>query len=159
MRVVFQKKKRGLCWWTAFPPKRRPVSAMGGGSTGRVPIPHDLAQLVIERELGLRHGFWGCVADGASFRTLVGGGRKRTLPGVEIIRAHVAEIDAAEHEFHHHLDLYRRGEDSSTRAALDEVLVRWRSLSEHESFELDFPVVAAPRQSGRTRTRARGRRV
>ena len=106
-----------------------------------------------------RHGFWGCVADGASFRTLVGGGRKRTRPGVEIIRAHIAEIDAAEHDFHRHIRLYLHGEDSTTRAALDAVLAQWRSLSEHESFELEFPVVAAPRRSGRTIARARGRRV
>jgi hypothetical protein len=97
MRVVFAKAKRGLCVWTAYPPKRRPVTAGGGGSTGTCPLPHDLAQLVVERELGLEHGFWGCVAAGATFRTLVRGGRKRTRPGVEIILARVDEIDAAEH--------------------------------------------------------------
>jgi hypothetical protein len=31
------------------------------------PAPHDLAHYVIERELGLRDGFWGSVADGAVF--------------------------------------------------------------------------------------------
>jgi hypothetical protein len=30
-------------------------------------MPHDLAHYVVERELGLRHGFWGCVAAGALF--------------------------------------------------------------------------------------------
>ena len=103
VRVVFQKHKRGLCTWTAYPPKRRPVSAGGGGSTGRNPLPHDLAQLVVERELGLPFGFWGAVAAGATFRTLVAGGRKRTRPGVEVIRAHVDEIDEAEHLFHRHV--------------------------------------------------------
>ena len=31
------------------------------------PIPHDLAHYVVERELGLRDGFWGRVAAGALF--------------------------------------------------------------------------------------------
>src|SRR5207249_535681 len=29
--------------------------------------PHDLAHYVVERELGLKRGFWGCVAAGAMF--------------------------------------------------------------------------------------------
>jgi hypothetical protein len=31
------------------------------------PLPHDLAHYVVERELGLKNGFWGCVAAGALF--------------------------------------------------------------------------------------------
>jgi len=31
------------------------------------PLPHDLAHYVVERELGLERGFWGCVAAGAMF--------------------------------------------------------------------------------------------
>jgi hypothetical protein len=30
-------------------------------------LPHDVAHFVVERELGLARGFWGCVADGAIF--------------------------------------------------------------------------------------------
>lgn len=30
-------------------------------------MPHDLAHFVVERELGLRRGFWGSVADGVLF--------------------------------------------------------------------------------------------
>jgi hypothetical protein len=33
----------------------------------KFPLPHDLAHYVVERELGLEHGFWGCVAAGAMF--------------------------------------------------------------------------------------------
>jgi hypothetical protein len=36
-------------------------------------MPHDLAHYVVERELGLPHGFWGCVAAGALF------------PGIKIV--------------------------------------------------------------------------
>ena len=158
MRVAFAKQKRGLCMWTAYPPKRRPVSAFGGGSTGTSPLPHDLAQLVVERELGVEHGFWGCVAAGASFRTLVRGGRKRTRPGVEIIRAHVTEIDAAEHLFHRHVGHWIRGEETPARGALDEALAAWRSIGEHESIDVEFPIGTAQRARGAQRPR-RARQV
>lgn len=158
MLVVFTKHKRGLCSWTAHPPKRRPVSAGGGGSTGTCPLPHDLAQLVVERELGLDHGFWGCVAAGATFRTLVRGGRKRTRPGVEIIRAHVEEIDAAEHLFHGHVGRWLRGEDTPARAALDEALAAWQSIDEHGSIEMTFPIRSRQAASrGRPRRRSASR--
>lgn len=49
-------------------------AARGDGVTLQVPsydrtslLPHDLAHYVVERELGLQHGFWGCVARGAMF--------------------------------------------------------------------------------------------
>jgi hypothetical protein len=139
VRVVFEKHKRGLCTWTAYPPKRRPVTARGGGSTGHNPLPHDLAQLIVERELDLPFGFWGCVAAGASFRTLVPGGRKRTKPGVAVIKAHVEEIDRAEHLFHQHVGRWLRGEETSAKEALDEALLQWQAVKEHGSMELDFP--------------------
>ncbi len=33
-------------------------------------LPHDLAHFVVESELGLPYGFWGCVARGAEFRSV-----------------------------------------------------------------------------------------
>jgi hypothetical protein len=47
------------------------------------PIPHDLAHYVVERELGLRDGFWGSVAEGAVFAGM------RILDGRQ--RPHVRE--------------------------------------------------------------------
>jgi hypothetical protein len=42
------------------------------------PMPHDLAHYVVEKELALRRGFWGSVADGALFPgTTVIAGRQR----------------------------------------------------------------------------------
>jgi hypothetical protein len=38
-----------------------------------VPLPHDLAHSVVESELGLERGFWGCVAAGALF------------PGIQVV--------------------------------------------------------------------------
>ena len=158
MRVVFQKHKRGLCRWTAYPPKRRPVSAGGGGSTGKCPLPHDLAQLIVERELGLEFGFWGCVAHGATFRTLVGGGRKRTEPGVAFIRAHAAEIDEAEHLFHRHVGWWLTGSPTPARAALNQTLEQWASIGEHQTIEIDFPTQGSTRPPRSTLAPARTRR-
>jgi hypothetical protein len=36
-----------------------------------LPLPHDLAHYIVERELELRQGFWGSVADGALFPGMV----------------------------------------------------------------------------------------
>src|SRR5947208_16847541 len=55
------------------------------GVTVRVPafdrptfLPHDLAHCIVERELGIRGGFWGCVARGALFTGMdVEDGRQR----------------------------------------------------------------------------------
>ena len=38
-------------------------------------LPHDLAQLVAEADLGPEHGFWNLMANGARFRSLAGAGR------------------------------------------------------------------------------------
>ncbi len=50
-------------------------------------MPHDLAHFVVERELGLKRGFWGCVAAGATF------------PGIEVVSGrrppHAAERSKA----------------------------------------------------------------
>ena len=72
-------------------------------------LPHDLATYVIEAALGLEHGFWGCVADGATFKTL---GRKRTPQGRAVIGRHAAELDAAEIEVNAVYFAWRRGEST-----------------------------------------------
>jgi hypothetical protein len=50
------------------------VAVRDDGVAVRVPsfdrptgLPHDIAHLLVERELGLTQGFWGCVAKGAMF--------------------------------------------------------------------------------------------
>lgn len=111
-------------------------------------MPHDLAQFIVERQLGYRHGFWGCVADGASFRTLVPGGRKRTRPGIAVLAAHVAEVEAAEHDFHRHVGLWLDHEPTPAQDSLDHALELWQGLAEHESFDLDFPPTARTRVAG-----------
>ena len=41
-------------------------------------FPHDVAHYIVERELKLEHGFWGCVASGGVFGSVrVIAGRRR----------------------------------------------------------------------------------
>jgi hypothetical protein len=64
---MFSKSADGrLCSWRAKPPKRRPFqgTTMAGRAAGS-DLPHDLAQFVVEATLGLEHGFWNLVANGA----------------------------------------------------------------------------------------------
>lgn len=77
--------------WEAIRPPRTivPSPTMAAGPD----IPHDLATFVVEHEVGLPFGFWGCVAAGATFDAT---GRRRTPAGRALIRQHTDELDVAE---------------------------------------------------------------
>jgi len=66
----------------------------------RFAIPHDLAHLAVERALGLRRGFWGCVAAGAVFESMTWlDGRRRPHAAERsraLLRDHYAELGDAE---------------------------------------------------------------
>ena len=90
MTVTFTKGPR-TCGWTALRPPRTqvPGSTMASGAD----LPHDLATFVIEQALRIDHGFWGCVAEDVTFRSL---DRKRTPQGKAVIARHQRELDEAE---------------------------------------------------------------
>jgi hypothetical protein len=67
-------------------------------------IPHDLAQFVIEASTGYQHGFWGLVAQGATFKST---GRRRTRPGRSLIADRRDELSAAEQLAGLHLEQWR----------------------------------------------------
>ena len=99
-------------------------------------VPHDLATYVVEAALGIEHGFWGCVADGATFKTL---GRKRTPQGRAVIARHAAELDAAEVRVNEAYGAWRRGGRSAAGPELDAALVRWSALDEGGSLLVMWP--------------------
>jgi len=88
-------------------------------------LPHDLYTFVIEDALGIRHGFWGCVAAGATFRTL---GRKRTPQGKAVIERHLDDLDAAETRVNEIYFAWRAGKGTELDDELGEMLDRWRAL-------------------------------
>jgi hypothetical protein len=110
-------------------------------ASGRT-LPHDLSTFVVEAELGLASGFWGCVAAGATFRSLP---RRRTDQGRQVIRDHVGDLDSAEAVVGAEVQAWDRGERPRSAPALDAVLRRWRALPPGDGLVLDWPLPAAPR--------------
>jgi len=146
VEVAFRKVDGGrLCRWDAVRAKRARVAGptMAAGRH----LPHDLSTFVVEAELGLAHGFWGCVAEGATFRSLP---RRRTDEGRKVIRDHVADLDAAEALVGAEVDAWVRGARPGAAAALDAMLVRWRSLPPNGELVLQWPLPARhSRHAGR----------
>ena len=154
MRVVFYKVDGGrLCAWRAAPPKRRAFDGTTMAS-GR-DLPHDLAQLVVETTLGFQHGFWGLLANGATFESVAG--RRRTRPGRQLIRAHHDALMATEHVVNAHVAAWRTGQATPAGSALDAMLARWQALPVGEELHVEWPTQRLPRFSGR-RHRACGSR-
>jgi hypothetical protein len=132
MEVRFRKGKDGrTCSWVALRPKR--VRVPGPTMAAGADIPHDLATFVIEQALGIRHGFWGCVSEGATFRTL---GRKRTEPGKAVIKRHLTDLNEAETRVNDVYFTWREGGTTPVSETLDETLTRWRNLREYEELTL-----------------------
>jgi len=141
--VRFRRAAKGrACAWEAVrPPRTRvPGSTMAAGAD----VPHDLATFVVEQALGIEHGFWGCVAQGATFRSL---GRKRTPQGTEVVRRRRGELDAAERRVNEAYGAWKRGEPTPAADALDEALRRWRALGEDDVLELTWSA-PVPRRRG-----------
>lgn len=141
MEVRFRKTAKGRgCSWTALRPPRTkvpgPTMAAGGD------VPHDLATFVIEDALGIERGFWGCVAEGATFRSL---GRRRTPQGRAVIDRHRPELDAGEARVNEVYFAWRRGEPTPATEALDAMLRRWRELGEGDELVLEWRLVSSAR--------------
>jgi hypothetical protein len=134
MVVTFRRQGRG-CAWTALRPPRTivpgPTMAAGGD------LPHDLYTFVIEDALSIQFGFWGCVAAGATFRTL---GRKRTPHGKAVIAHHLDDLDAAEARVNEIYFSWRAGQPTPLDEELDSMLARWRILTEAEELTLRWRI-------------------
>ncbi len=147
MVVRFWKTGGGrVCAWEALrPPRTRvPGPMMAAGPD----VPHDLATFVIEDALGIERGFWGCVAAGATFRSL---GRKRTPQGTTVIREHAGELDAAEERVNREFFAWRAGETTESGPELDAMLERWRALPDDGVIELEWRRRGPAHRRGRRR--------
>ncbi|MEP6300010.1 MAG: hypothetical protein ABJ382_22050 [Ilumatobacter sp.] len=106
-----------------------PAMAAGGD------LPHDLYTFVIGSALGLEWGFWGCVAAGATFKTL---GRKRTPQGTAIINRHRDDLEAAEARVNEIYFAWRAGTPTPLDDELDAMLARWRALPAGHDITLEW---------------------
>jgi hypothetical protein len=143
--VTFYKLvERRLSTWDAVRGKRTrvagPTMALGRGD-----LPHDLVQFIVEAALGIEHGFWGCVAQGASFRSLR---RKRTKPGRAVIAVHRTELDVAEHLVAEHFARWKAGAPTPAAEPLASIGRAWRALGDGGTLTLRWPdtdlISAAP---------------
>jgi hypothetical protein len=159
MQVSFYKSDNGrLCGWVAAPPKRRPFqgTTMASGKD----LPHDLAQFVVEAILGLRHGFWNMLANGATFKSVPG--RRQTQPGRQLISSNSEKLTEAEEVANAHVTAWRTGVPTPAGPALDEMYARWQTLPEGEELRVEWPTERLPQgakkdgQSQRTLKKGRG---
>ena len=149
MQVQFYKAGDGrLCGWVASPPKRR--SFQGSTMAAGRDLPHDLTQFVIERELGIRDGFWGLLAHGAWFTSVPG--RRPSRPGRALARAHHEALAAVESLVNTHYFAWRRGEPTLLGPALEAMHARWRALADGERLVLQWPVRRLPDEQLQSRT-------
>jgi hypothetical protein len=132
-------------------------------------LPHDLAHVVVERELGLRFGFWGLVVAGADLddhgtRPKPGGGRAEqgaTAPRDTdpLVVAHLEELvaaetvanlfhrpesagltaDASDDEFAQLVPSMSPTEAGRVRRALGDMQRRWDGLEPGASLVVDWP--------------------
>lgn len=134
MTVTFRRVGRG-CSWTALRPPRTvvpgPTMAAGGD------LPHDLYTFVIEEALAIEHGFWGCIANGATFKTL---GRRPTPQGKAVIARHLDDLDHAEARVNEIYFAWRAGLPTKLDAELDAMLERWMPMVDGDALVLEWPM-------------------
>lgn len=148
-------------------------------------LPHDIAHYLVERELGLERGFWGCVAAGAVFDNIeVVSGRQRPHAAVrskEMIKAARTQLATSElyalvllgvaHERREadwplvvaRLDeVWRPFREPRRPVSAEEAVRVCRALREAEERWLALPVggcLAVPWEARRGKARRRGERV
>ena len=92
-------------------------------------LPHDLAHYEVERTLGLRHGFWGCIDAGATFKsmTLVQGRRRPASAerSREVVQRHRAELTEAEALVGLMLEIFHHGIGTDEEAIRRRLAGRW----------------------------------
>lgn len=98
MQITFVRSSEWRCYSVAERDDGVSLRVPGYGHIN--PLPHDLTHYMIERELGLRQGFWGSVAAGAIFPGMaVLAGRQpphAAERGQRIIKENGAEVGRSE---------------------------------------------------------------
>jgi hypothetical protein len=98
-------------------------------------IPHDLAHYLIEKSLGIEHGFWGLIARGAVFPTMtyLDGRRKpkATERSAQLMKRHARDLVEAEIVVRILNDAFEEGygqTPSVIEHRLNERLPNWRRI-------------------------------
>lgn len=135
MTVTFFKfiEKRASYWEARLGRSTIPGSNM---ALGRGDIPHDLIQFVAEATEDMTDGFWGSVADGATFKSI---GRKRIKAGMAVIAKNRDGVARSERLAGRRHAEWIAGKDSAAAGAMTMADKAWRGLGDGESFTLSWP--------------------
>jgi len=111
---------------------------------GRGRIPHDLGHLATEAHFGIRDGFWGLLARGATFDH--GTDQRRTRPGRRLIREHRAALEAAEALGNEHHFAWARGRPTPVAATFDRFARRWDATPDGGTMTIRWPSLELERE-------------
>ena len=111
-------------------------------------LPHDLYTFVIEDALDVEHGFWGCVAAGATFETLR---RKRTPQGKAVIARYLHELESAEARVNEIYFAWRAGTSTELDDDLDSMSARWRAVPDGGELVVEWRLERPSRRPRRDR--------
>jgi hypothetical protein len=136
VRVEFWRDDEAkVTGWDVFLAGRRPVRgsvmALGRGISS-----HDLDQYVVEAATRYRNGFWGLVAQGATFRSMH---KTVTKPGRAIIVRHRRELTYSERLAATHVAAWRCQQETTVTIALDMASAQFRRLGASDRLIFEWP--------------------
>ncbi len=138
--VTFHKAegRSPSAWWEAVRPSR---GRFRGGymPIGRGRIPHDLGHMATEGQLGIRDGFWGLLARGATFDH--GTEQRPTRPGRQLVRQHRAGLHVAEQLGNHHHSAWVDGRATPIAPTLDRLAALWENTPEGGTLTIHWPTL------------------
>jgi hypothetical protein len=149
VEVTFTKAvdRKHLVPWVA----RNGTARIEGSILGCLPphLPHDVATLVVERELGIDDGFFATVAAGGTFRSMA---KRRHAQGKAVIARNRSGVLAADRLVHGEWAAWLAGQPCSCASALDAAEAAWRALPPGGTLTLTFP--GGDRRRGRSAQRS-----
>jgi len=115
---------------------------------GHGAIPHDLVHLATEAGLGLNYGFWGLLAQGATFRR--GTNQRRTRPCRAMIAAHRSELNQAEALGNAHHHAWQRAQPTALCTTFDHLAQLWAAVPDGGTLTVEWPSLHATIASQQT---------
>ena len=144
LTITFHKvmRSRPHGFWVAV---RATGGTIRGGymPIGRGVIPHDMAHLATEAQLGIENGFWGLLARGATFKR--GTDRRMTHPGRALIAKHRTAVHAAEQLGNGHHALWSTHQPTPVAATFDLLAAQWVPLPDNGTMTLHWPLAIRER--------------
>jgi hypothetical protein len=104
---------------------------------GRGVIPHDLVHFAAECHFGIDDGFWGLLADGATFTR--GTDQRPTRPGRALIAKNRAGLNIAEHLGNAHHCLWLEGKPTPAAPTFSRLAEQWQAVPDDGTLTVYWP--------------------